>query len=61
MYVSLENLKLKMVEDKWDTDEFKPEDYMTIYTEGYKRDKMYLREFIFMEIEFVSKRSTCDE
>ena len=34
MYVSLDNLKTKMVEFKWDLDEFKPEDYMTIYTEG---------------------------
>jgi hypothetical protein len=34
---------------------------MTVYTKEYKRQKMYLREFLFMEIEFVSKRVGNDE
>jgi hypothetical protein len=60
-YVELEDLKKGMTDNAWKLDEFKPEDYMTIYTLGYKRNKIYLREFIFMEIEFFSKRATCDE
>jgi len=36
---------------------------MQIYC-PYKRDRMYMREFLFMEIEFTSKRadqvSACD-
>jgi len=34
---------------------------MTVYTKEYKRQKMYLREFLFMEIEFVSKRVGNDD
>lgn len=34
---------------------------MTIYTKEYKRQKMYIREFVFMEIEFISKRVADDE
>lgn len=50
-----------MPEFKWKPNEFKPIDYMTIYTKEYKRQKMYLREFMFMEIEFVSKRVNDEE
>jgi len=34
---------------------------MTIYTKEYNQQKMYLREFMFMEVEFVSKRVGMDD
>jgi len=45
-----------MKEFKWKTQDFVPADYMTIYTKEYKRDKMYAREFMFMEVTQVAKR-----
>lgn len=41
---------IKIMDEKWKKflEDFTPEDYFKIYTSGYNREKMYLREFLFM-------------
>lgn len=55
-FINLGGLKKGMDEFKWAITDLTAEDYMAIYTTGFNREKLYLREFMFMENEFVSKR-----
>lgn len=45
-----------MSEFKWGNTDLTAEDYMSIYTKENDRDRLYLREFMFFENEFISKR-----
>lgn len=49
-------LKTGMSEFKWGNTDLTAEDYMSIYTKENDRDRLYLREFMFFENEFISKR-----
>jgi len=47
------------IEENWKNflGDYTPEDYFYMYTSGYKRDKIYEREFLFMQVELVSKNA----
>lgn len=55
-YISLEALKKGIKDFNWILGDFSAEDYMNSYTKGYGRKRMYLREFLFMQIEYASKK-----